>query len=211
MPSGLSSFTPSSSSPIRIERPGIAARHVVFGGEAPHRRRRGLRAAPAGADAKVANGGVSPAVRSLQPRHRRRERGIDADRVVGIAAGFHEGPHRIGVFGLAQQDAVHAPGQKLAELPGIVADMRRVDAVDRRLDDNCRRGMPRARLPCVHHAAHIFAKTGHIEGAVLHADIHVIGPGRGIGARLAHGSAHGRCAGPHNRWPDPAPTARCSD
>src|SRR6266700_3798609 len=59
---------------LRIERPGIAARHVVFGGQAPDRRRGGFRSAPPRADAEqLAAGGVGPAVlgadRSFHPRH----------------------------------------------------------------------------------------------------------------------------------------------
>src|SRR5262245_11562244 len=118
---------------LRVERPGIAALHVVFDRQAPDRRAASFRAAPARADAEpLAAGGVGPAVnsapRALQPRQWRGNVGIDADRIVRVAAGFHEGPHRIGTFRLAQKDAMHAAAEDLAELPGVVtrSEERRV-------------------------------------------------------------------------------------
>src|SRR5215472_9110575 len=77
----------------RVERPGIAAFHIVLGREPPDRRRCGFRSAPACADAEeLAPHGVATAVgqppRALHPRQRRRNFGIDTWRVVRIAAGF---------------------------------------------------------------------------------------------------------------------------
>ena len=82
---------------------------------------------------------------------------------------------------------MHAAAEDLAELPGIVAHMRGVDAVDRRLDDDRRRAMARPRRPGIAHAAQVFGKARHVERAVLHADIHVVGPGAGIDAALRMG------------------------
>src|SRR5215813_14687029 len=95
---------------LRIERPGITALHVIFDRQAPDRRCGSFRAAPARADAEpFAAGGAALALRcaprALQPRQWRGNVGIDPDRIMRIAAGFHEGPHRIGAFRLAQQDA----------------------------------------------------------------------------------------------------------
>ena len=39
----------------------------------------------------------------------------------------------------------------------------------------------------MHHAAHVLSKAGHVETAVLHADIHVVGPGTSIHASLRMG------------------------
>ena len=107
--------------------------------------------------------------------------------MVRIAAGFHECPDGVGGFRLAQQDAVHAAAEDLAKLPGVDAHMRGVDAVHRGLDDHRRRAMSRPRRPGVRHAAHVLGKAGHVESAVLHADIHVVGPGSGIDATLRMG------------------------
>jgi hypothetical protein len=52
-----------------------------------------------------------------------------------------------------------------------------VDAVDRCLDDHRRRAMAGARRPAIDEAAQILGEPGHIECAVLHADIDVVGPG----------------------------------
>src|SRR6185312_2979498 len=119
---------------FRIEWPGIAALHVVLARQAPEWCRRRLRSSPARPDAEpYAARGASLAIGrtrgSLHPGQRRRNVGIDADRIVGIAAGFHEGAHCVGRLRLAQQDAMHPAAEDLAELPGIVTDMRGIDAV----------------------------------------------------------------------------------
>ena len=44
--------------------------------------------------------------------------------------------------------------------------------------------MAGARGAGVDQAAHVVGETGHVERAVLHADIHVVGPGAGIFAAL---------------------------
>ena len=126
-------------------------------------------------------------LRALHPRQRRRDCGIDTDDVVRIAAGFDESAHGVRGFGLAQQDAMYAAAEDLAKLPGIITHMRRVDAVDRRLDDDGRRAVTRPRRPGLDHAVHVGGKARHVEAAVLHADIHVIGPGGGIDAALRRG------------------------
>ena len=66
---------------------------------------------------------------------------------MGIAAGFHEGAHRVGGLRLAEQDAVHAAAEDLAELPGVVADVHLVGAVHRRLDDHGRGAVAGPRGP----------------------------------------------------------------
>ena len=106
---------------------------------------------------------------------------------------------------------MRAAAQDLAELPGVVADMRLVDAVDRRLDDHRRRAVARAGRPALDQPAHIVRQPGHVERAVLHADIDVVGPGAGVLARPARGSAHGRYGRRCNRSPGPAPAARSLD
>ena len=107
--------------------------------------------------------------------------------MVRIAAGLDEGPHRIGGLRLAQQDAVGAAAEDLAELPGVETDIRLVRAVHRRLDDDSRRAMSGPRRSAIDHAAQIFREARHVERAVLHADIHVVGPGRRIDAALRAG------------------------
>ncbi len=82
---------------------------------------------------------------------------------------------------------MHPAAEDLAELPGVVTHMRGVDAIHRRLDDHRRRAVPRPCRPRIDHAAHVFGKAGHVEAAMLHADIHVIGPGSGIDAALRMG------------------------
>ncbi len=94
-----------------------------------------------------------------------------------VAAGFHEGAHGAGGFRLAQQHAMHAAPEDLAELPGIVADVLRIGAVHRRLHHHRGRPVARARRPAGDQAEHVLGQTGHVEGAVLHADIDVVGPG----------------------------------
>src|SRR5258708_640410 len=79
---------------------------------------------------------------------------------------------------------MRAAPEDLAELPGIVADMAFVDAVDRRLDDDRRGAVPGAGRAALDEALEVFGEPGHVEGAVLHPDIDVIGPGAGILAAL---------------------------
>src|SRR6185295_14209844 len=73
------------------------------------------------------------------------------------------------------------------ELPGVVTHMRGVNSIDRRLDDHRRRAVSRPCRPGVDHTVHIVGKAGHVEAAVLHDDIHVVGPGAGIDAALRMG------------------------
>ena len=82
---------------------------------------------------------------------------------------------------------MHPAAEDLAKLPGVVTHMSGVDAVDRRLDDHGRRAMPRPCRSGIDHAVHVFGKARHVERAVLHADIHVVRPGRGIDAALRMG------------------------
>ena len=62
-----------------------------------------------------------------------------------------------------------------------------VGAVDRRLDDHRRRAVARARRPAVDQPAHVLGEAGHVERAVLHADIDVVGPGARVLAALRVG------------------------
>src|SRR3989441_4606441 len=82
---------------------------------------------------------------------------------------------------------MHPAAADLAELPGVVAHISGADSIHRGLDDHTRRAMPRPCRPGIDHAAHVFGKAGHVEAAVLHADIHVVGPGPGIDAALRVG------------------------
>src|SRR5712691_12541533 len=82
---------------------------------------------------------------------------------------------------------MHPAAEDLAELPGVVTDMRGVDSIHRCLDDHRRRVVPRPCRPGIDHAAHVPGKAGHVEAAVLHADIHVVGPGSSIDATLRMG------------------------
>ena len=82
---------------------------------------------------------------------------------------------------------MHAAPEDLAELPGVEADIRLIGAVHRRLDDDRRRAVSRAGRPAIDQAAHVLGQPGHVEGAVLHADIDVVGPGAGILATLRVG------------------------
>ncbi len=107
--------------------------------------------------------------------------------MVRIAAGFDEGAHGVGRFGLAHQNPVDAAAENLAELPGIEADIGGVGAVDRRLDDDSRGAMPGAGRAALSQPLHIFGEPGHVERAVLHPDIDVIGPGAGVLAALRAG------------------------
>src|SRR5271165_5861351 len=106
---------------------------------------------------------------------------------MGIAAALDKSAHRRCRFRLAEQHTVHAAAQDLAELPGIEADIGRVGAVDRRLDDDRRRAVTRARRTALDEAAHIFGETCHVEGPVLHPDIDVIGPDMRVFASLRIG------------------------
>jgi hypothetical protein len=54
---------------------------------------------------------------------------------MGIAAAFDKGAQRSSRLGLAQQHAVHDAAEDLAELPRVEADISRVGAVDRGLDE----------------------------------------------------------------------------
>ena len=112
---------------------------------------------------------------------------IDPAAMMRIAAGFDKGAHGIRQLGLAQQNAVHAAAEDLAELPGVEADIGGVGAVDRRLDDDGRRAVARARRSALDEAAHVLGQARHVEGAVLHADIDVVGPGMRVLAALRVG------------------------
>src|SRR5207248_11550363 len=93
---------------LGVEWPGLGALEILCLVKAPDRSGSRLRAAAAGADAEL----------------------VGANFVVREPAGAHELLHRICVLRLAQQDAVHAASQDLAELPGVEGDVRAVDAVD---------------------------------------------------------------------------------
>ena len=93
--------------------------------------------------------------------------GIDALGVVGVAAGFDERPHCLGQLRLTEMDAVDTAAENLAELPGVMPNVRLVGPVHRRLDDNRRRAMSGAGRPAVYQPTHIGRQTGHIERPVL--------------------------------------------
>ena len=76
--------------------------------------------APARADPEAALARLSGC--SAQPLGRRRQGGIDPGGLMGIAAAFDKGAHRSSRLGLAQQHAVHAAAEDLAELPRVEAD-----------------------------------------------------------------------------------------
>src|SRR5205085_8844053 len=98
-----------------------------------------------------------------------------------------KGAHRAGSLSLAQQNAMRAASENLAELPGIETDIRDVGAVNRRLDNDGRGAMARAGWAALDESLHVFAEPGHVEGAVLHANIDVVGPGAGVLAALRPG------------------------
>ncbi len=75
---------------------------------------------------------------------------------------------------------MHAAPEDLAELPGVVADVGFVGAVDWRLDDDRRGAVAGTGRAALDEAGHVFGQARHIEGAVLHADIDVVGPGGGV-------------------------------
>src|ERR1700694_563812 len=77
--------------------------------------------------------------------------------------------------------------EDLAELPGVVTHMRGIDSIHRCLDNHRWCAVPRPCRPGIDHAAHVLGKASHVEAAVLHADIHVVGPGTGIDATLRMG------------------------
>ena len=124
------------------------------------------------------------------PAHSLGRRGqslIDAGRLMRIAAAFYKGADRRRRFRLAEQQAVHAAAEDLAELPRIEADVCGIGAVDRRLDDDCRRAVTRAGRAALDEPAHIFGEARHVERPVLHADIDVIGPDMRVFAPLRVG------------------------
>src|SRR5580704_5371409 len=96
-----------------------------------------------------------------------------------VAAALDKGAHRTGGLRLAQQHAVRATAEDLAELPSVETDVGGVGAVDRRLDDDSRGAMARAGRAALDQALQIFGEPRHVEGAVLHPDIDVVGPGAG--------------------------------
>ncbi len=120
----------------------------------------------------------------LIPRGRARQRGVDPVEVMRIAAAFDKRPRRARRLGLAQQNAVRPPPQDLPELPRIEPHMVLVDAVDRRLDDDGRAAVPRPCRPGIDEPGHVSEQPRHIERAVLHPDIDVVGPGTMILAPL---------------------------
>jgi hypothetical protein len=92
-----------------------------------------------------------------------------------IAAGLHKCEDGLRRFRLAQQDSVHAAAKDLAELPGVEANVGRVGAVNGGLDDDDRRAVARAGRAALDQAAHLLGEPCHVERAVLHPDIDVVG------------------------------------
>src|SRR6266850_439475 len=134
----------------RIERPRLAAGEILLLINAPDRGCRRLRAAAARADAEL----------------------VDAKFVMREATSANELLHGVGRFRLAQQNAVHAACQDLAELPGVEGDGGAIDAVDRRLDDDGGGAMTGVGRPAIDQAAHVFGQRRHVEGAVLRSEEH---------------------------------------
>ena len=75
---------------------------------------------------------------------------------------------------------MHAAAEDLPELPGIEADVLRVGAVDRRLDDHRGVRWPERVGPPSTRPRRYSASPAMSNAAVLHADIDVIGPGARI-------------------------------
>ena len=130
--------------------------------------------------------------------------------MMGIAAGFDKGAHRVRRLGLAHQDPVHTAAEDLAELPGVEADIGGVGAVDRRLDDDRRGTVARAGRAAIDETAHVLGEARHVEGAVLHPDIDVVGPTLCVLAPLGIGQHMPAMAAriPHNIAPGLAPIVR---
>ena len=97
-----------------------------------------------------------------------------------VATRLHEGAYGTGGLGLAQKDAVHAARKDLAELPGREAHVRLIGPVDHGLDDDRRGPVSRLGGTSVDEALHVGGKARHVEGAVLHAHVDVVGPGVGV-------------------------------
>ena len=125
--------------------------------------------------------------RSAHPFDRGGQGRVDARAVMRITARFDKGPHRVGQFRLAQQYPMHPAAENLAELPGVEAHIVGVGAIDRRLDNNRGRAMAGSRRTALDQPRHVFAEPGHVEGAVLHPDIDVVGPSMGVFTPLRAG------------------------
>ena len=139
-----------------VERPGVRLAQILVAVDAPDGRSRRLRAHAARAFA--------------QPF-------AHTDAVDRIATRFDKRPHRFRRLGLAEQDTVYAPRQDLAELPGVKAYDLSGRPFDRRLDDDGRCAVTAACGPAVDQTAHVLVQPGHVEGAVFHAHVDVVGPG----------------------------------
>ena len=198
---------------LRVERPGIAALRDIPRRDPPDRRRR-VASEPRPRVPTPSRGRLSPRPRPDRRRgaahalERRGERRIDALRD-GADSGRprrRRGRRRPIRPGTAAPRARRAPGS------GGTASRWRAHWPRRcrspALDDHRRRAVARARRPAVDQPAHVLGEARHVEGAVLHADIDVVGPGAARPRALARGSARGRCAGRRSRSPGPAPAAR---
>src|SRR5215510_13298763 len=82
-----------------VQGPGIGEVHVFLWAEPPHPGCRRLRTSTTGTNPKAAS---------------------DTDLMGRIATRLHKRPHRVSGFCLTEQDAMHAAGEDLPELPGIV-------------------------------------------------------------------------------------------
>ena len=79
---------------------------------------------------------------------------------------------------------MHPARQDLAKLPRVETHDLRRRALDRRFHDHRGRAMAAGCRPAVHQPLHVRGQPGHIERAVLHAHVDVIGPGCGVLAAL---------------------------
>ncbi len=100
--------------------------------------------------------------------------------MVRVARGLDEGADCADGFGLAEEQAVDAAAEDLAHLPGVVADHVFRQAVDREFDDDGGGAMAGFRRSAFDQAAHVLFKAGEVEGAMLHADVDVVGPSVGV-------------------------------
>ena len=117
---------------------------------------------------------------ALHALHRGRQFRIDALEVVRVARGFDEGADGSDGLGLAQEQAVDAATEELAHLPGVVADHLLRQAVDRDFHHDGRGAVAGFRGAALDQAAHVLLQPAEIEGAMLHADVDVVGPGLGV-------------------------------
>jgi hypothetical protein len=160
-PLGAFELDPEQQFARRVERPRVAALAVFGFGDPPDCGGGGFRAAPARADAEEVRRSGRRSGLAAHPGERGGQGRIDALLVVRVAAAFDKGAHRARGLRLAQEDAMRAAPEDLAELPGVVADIGVVSAVDRSLDDDRRGAVARAGRAALDEADQIFGEPRH--------------------------------------------------